>query len=74
LIRVWRGDAGTPGPCRAVEEGGFLLGGVGPCFDSGGDALRLQLLNVGLDIGLLRLRCPFARELAAYLAEERGRK
>jgi len=66
-------QAGTPALCRAVEQDGFFFSGIGPCFDAGGDALRLQCLKAELDMGLLQLHCPFARELAAYVARERER-
>lgn len=64
-------QAGTPELCRAVEQDGFFFSGIGPCFAPDGDALRLQFLNVEVDISLLQLHCPFARELAAYVAEAR---
>jgi hypothetical protein len=64
---------GTPGLCRALEQDGFFFSGIGPCFDTRGDALRLQFLNAEQDMGLLQLHSPFARELAAYVAGERKR-
>ena len=66
-------QAGTPELCRAVEQEGFFFSGIGPCFGADGDALRLQFLNVDLDIGLLQLHGQFAHELTAYVARERER-
>jgi hypothetical protein len=66
-------QAGTPGLCRAAEEAGFYFSGVGPCFARDGDALRLEALNVELDVALLQIETPFARELVEYVARERER-
>jgi hypothetical protein len=66
-------QAGTPELCRAVEQDGFFFSGIGPCFGADGDTLRLQCLNVELDLALLRLHGPFAQELSAYVARERER-
>lgn len=66
-------DAGTPNLCRVAEAEGFFFAGVGPCFADGGDMLRLQVLNVELDTGLLKVDRPFARELLAYAEQERRR-
>ena len=66
-------DPGTPGLCRAAEAEGFFFGGLGPHLADGGDALRLQRLNVALDPGLLQVESPFARELVAYAAADRAR-
>ena len=66
-------QAGTPELCRAVEQEGFFFSGIGPCFGNAGDALRLQFLNVDLDIALLQLHGRFAFELAGYVARERER-
>jgi serine/threonine-protein kinase RsbW len=66
-------QAGTPELCRAVEQDGFFFSGIGPCFSTVGDALRLQFVNVDLDIALLQLQGRFAHELAAYVARERER-
>jgi hypothetical protein len=66
-------QAGTPELCRAIEQVGFFFSGIGPCFDDAGDALRLQFLNVELDMDVLQLHGRFAQELAAYVARERER-
>jgi hypothetical protein len=66
-------QAATPELCRAVEQDGFFFSGIGPCFGTVGDALRLQFLNVDLDIALLQLHGRLAHELAAYVARERER-
>jgi hypothetical protein len=66
-------QAGTPELCSSLEQDGFSFSGIGPCFAADGEVLRLQLLTVKLDIALLQLHCPFARDLAAYVAKERER-
>jgi serine/threonine-protein kinase RsbW len=66
-------QVGTPELCQAVEQDGFFFSGIGPCFDADGDVLRLQFLNVELDIALLQLHGRFAQELATYVAQERDR-
>ena len=59
--------------CRAAEDDGFFFSGLGPCFAADGDVLRLQWLGVDLDLRLLQIENPFARELADYVARERAR-
>jgi hypothetical protein len=66
-------QAGTPEVCRAAEEEGFFFSGIGPSFAADGDILRLQRLNVDLDVALLQIESAFARELVAYVARERDR-
>ena len=85
LARQWRGaaqvisleiplaQAGAPELCRSVEEIGFFFSGLGPYFKGDGDALLLQLLDTELDISLLQIADPFARELVGYVARERDR-
>jgi serine/threonine-protein kinase RsbW len=62
---------GTPAVCRAVEEVGFFFSGIGLCFAPDGDVLRLQWLNVPLDLSLLQVENPFGRELVAYIEQHR---
>lgn len=64
---------GTPDLCRSAEQDGFFFSGIGPRFAADGDALRLQWLNVDLDIALLQIENPFAKELVAYVGRERER-
>jgi serine/threonine-protein kinase RsbW len=64
-------QAGTPDLCCSLEQAGFFFSGIGPSFAADGDVLRLQFLNVELDTALLQLDGPFARELAAYVAQAR---
>jgi hypothetical protein len=67
------GQAGTPAVCEAVEMDGFFFSGVAPLYLEDGDALRLQYLSVELDVSLLQIESPFARELLAYVERERRR-
>jgi hypothetical protein len=64
---------GTPAVCEAAERDGFFFSGVAPLYLEDGDALRLQYLGVELDTALLQIENPFARELLAYVENERGR-
>ncbi|HLN30522.1 MAG TPA: hypothetical protein VK395_22450 [Gemmataceae bacterium] len=73
ILELPLAQAGTAELCRSAEEDGFFFSGIGPCFASDGDALRLQFLNIELDIGLLQIENPFARELVAYVGKERAR-
>lgn len=66
-------QAGTPEVCRAAEEEGFFFSGLASHFAADGDALLLQWLGVELDIALLQVENPFARDLVAYVAQERER-
>jgi hypothetical protein len=66
-------QAGTPALCDAAEGAGFFFSGLGPRFAPDGDALRLQYLNCDLDVSLLQIFSPVARELLAYVAAERAR-
>jgi hypothetical protein len=56
-----------------LEKDGFFFSGIGPDFAADGDALRLQYLTTELDVSLLQIEKPFARELARYVASERER-
>jgi hypothetical protein len=64
---------GAAAACEAAERAGFFFCGIGPSFAADGDALRLQLLKVPLDVALVQIDAPFARALVAYVARERER-
>jgi hypothetical protein len=59
--------------CRAVEQDGFFFSGLGPAFAADGDALLMQFLAEDLDLSLIEIENPFAKELFAYVAHERER-
>jgi hypothetical protein len=59
--------------CRAAEEDGFFFSGLGPAFSADGDALLMQYLAEDLDLSLIEIENPFAKELLAYVARERER-
>jgi hypothetical protein len=61
---------GTAEVCRAAEEDGFFFSGVGPAFLGGGDALLLQYLTDDLDLSLVQIDGPFAKELFGYVGRE----
>jgi hypothetical protein len=66
-------QAGTPEVCEAVEADGFFFSGVAPLYSPAGDVLRLQFLSVQLDTRVLQIENPFARQLLAYVEQERRR-
>jgi anti-sigma regulatory factor (Ser/Thr protein kinase) len=66
-------QGGTPYLCEAAEGDGFFFSGVQPHFAPDGDFLRLQYLNAELDPESIHLSSPFAKELLAYVLEERER-
>ena len=59
--------------CRAAEEAGFFFSGLGPAFAADGDALLMQFLAEDLDLSLIEIENPFAKELLAYVGRERER-
>ena len=59
--------------CRAAEEDGFFFSGLGPAFAADGDALLMQYLAEDLDLSLIQIENPFAKDLLAYVGRERER-
>ena len=59
--------------CRAVEEDGFFFSGLGPACAADGDVLLLQYLVEDLDLSLIQIENPFAKDLLAYVGRERER-
>jgi N-acetylglutamate synthase-like GNAT family acetyltransferase len=64
---------GTPALCEAAEAMGFSFSGIGPAFASDGDVLRLQYVNVPLDLDLILVESEHAKKLLAYVKSERQR-
>jgi hypothetical protein len=64
-------QGGTPYLCEAAEGDGFFFSGVLPHFAADGDFLRLQFLNAPLDPERIHLSSPFAKELLAYVLQEK---
>jgi hypothetical protein len=64
-------DPAAPALCESAEDQGFFFCGIAPQLLPQGDALRMQWLGVNLDLSLLQIENPFARELLAYAAAER---
>ncbi|MBX9583169.1 MAG: hypothetical protein K2X87_22920 [Gemmataceae bacterium] len=64
---------GAAAVCRAAEADGFFFCGLGPAFADDGDVLLLQLVVEDLDLSLVQLDGPFARDLLAYVGRERDR-
>ncbi len=61
---------GTAEVCRAAEEDGFFFSGLGPAFAPDGDALLLQYVTEDLDLSLVQVESPFAKELFDYVGRE----
>ncbi|HSF24491.1 MAG TPA: hypothetical protein VLE20_09710, partial [Blastocatellia bacterium] len=53
-----------------VEQDGFFFCGLGPAFAADGDALLMQFLTEDLDLSLIEIENPFAKELLGYVAHE----
>ena len=67
------GQPETAEACRAAEEAGFFFSGLGPAFAADGDALLMQFLTEDLDLSLIEIENPFAKDLLAYVGRERER-
>ena len=67
------GQPETAEVCRAAEEAGFFFSGLGPAFAADGDALLMQFLTEDLDLSLIEIENPFAKDLLAYIGGERER-
>lgn len=63
----------TPYLADAAEACGFFFSGVLPHSAPDGDFLRLQYLNAPLDLERIHLSSPFARELLAYILNDKER-
>ncbi|MET0503590.1 MAG: hypothetical protein ABW172_18880 [Candidatus Binatia bacterium] len=59
--------------CRAAEGDGFFFSGLGPAFAGDGDALLMQFLTEDLDLSLIQIDNPFAKNLLSYVGHERER-
>jgi hypothetical protein len=59
--------------CSGAEAAGFFFSGLGPAFAADGDALLMQFLTEDLDLSLIEIENPFAKELLTYVGRERER-
>jgi serine/threonine-protein kinase RsbW len=66
-------QAGTAALCRDAEEMGFFFSGLGTALAGGEDALLLQLPKEDIDLSLIQLDHPFAKDLLGYVDRERER-
>jgi hypothetical protein len=73
ILEMPLAQSGTAAACEELESDGFFFSGIGPDFSTDGDALRLQYLTTDVDVSLLQIEKPFARQLASYVASERER-
>ena len=62
------GQPETAEVCRAAEEAGFFFSGLGPAFAGDGDVLLMQFLAEDLDLSLIEIENPFAKDLLATWA------
>src|SRR5262249_40307543 len=69
-LELPRPQPGTAEVCRAAEEDGFFFSGLGPAFAPDGDALLLQFVTEALDLSLVQIDNPFAKELLGYVGRE----
>src|SRR4029077_8899318 len=65
------GQPETAEVCRAAEEAGFFFSGLGPAFAADGDALLMQFLTEDIDLSLIEIENPFAKDLLAYVGRRR---
>ena len=66
-------DAGCEAACTVAEQLGFFYGGLCPHFSAGDDVLRLQSIDVPIDVSQLAVAGPFAREILDYIIADRAR-
>lgn len=66
-------DAGCGGACMVAEQLGFFYGGLCPHFSEGHDVLRLQSIDVPIDVPALAVAGPFARDILDYIMADRAR-
>ena len=66
-------DAGCAAACAVAEQLGFFYGGLCPHFSAGHDVLRLQSIDVPIDVDRLAVAGPFAREILDYITADRAR-
>jgi hypothetical protein len=73
MLELPLAQPGTAGLCEAAERMGFFFSGLGPAFAEDGDVLLLQYVCEEIDVGLLQIESPIAKEVLAYVASERER-
>jgi len=73
ILELPLGQPETAEVCRAAEEAGFFFSGLGPAFAADGDVLLMQFLAEDLDLSLIEIENPFAKDLLAYVGRERER-
>ena len=66
-------DVGCAAACTVAEQLGFFYGGLCPHFSAGADVLRLQSIDVPIDMNRLAVAGPFAREILDYIIADRAR-
>jgi hypothetical protein len=66
-------QAGTGAVCGAAADVGFYISGLLPALARDGDVLVLQRTTEEIDLSVLQLESPFAREMLAYMGRERQR-
>lgn len=64
-------DPGLPGLIAAARGLGFFFCGLAPSFADGEDLFLLQFLSEPLDIGKLQIYTPAAKEMLAFIEQDR---
>jgi hypothetical protein len=64
---------GAAAVCTAAEEMGFFFSGLGPRYVDNNDVLLLQMPREEIDVSLVQIHHPFAREMLEYMDRERER-
>jgi hypothetical protein len=73
MLELPLAQPGTADLCEAVEQMGFFFSGVGPAFADDGDVLLLQYVCEEIDVALVQIESPIAKEILAYVTSERER-
>lgn len=73
ILELPLAQPGTSELCEAAEGAGFFFSGVGPAFAEDGDVLLLQYVGEEIDVALLQIESPIAKEVLAYVTSERER-
>jgi hypothetical protein len=66
-------QTGAAAVCTAAEEMGFFFSGLGPSYVDNNDVLLLQMPREEIDVSLVQIHHPFAREMLEYMSRERER-
>lgn len=63
-------NSATPKECNIISDLGFIYCGLAPLFHQNKDFLRLQKINVALDLDLIDVHSNFAKQIKSFIASE----